>query len=97
MNAQHTPGPWTVATRIAHDDSRLFAELNAARSDASVIIEAADPDEEQANARLIAAAPELLRALEFAKSEMHFHPATRNSEALEFVRAAIAKATGSNT
>jgi hypothetical protein len=40
------------------------------------------------------AAPELLEALKVAESELRYHAATRNSEALEIVRAAIQKATG---
>jgi len=41
---------------------------------------------------LLAAAPELLDALRVAESELRYHAATRNSEALTIARAAIQKA-----
>jgi hypothetical protein len=97
---QHTPGPWELAERSGRSDSRLAAVLNDAESDAYIIISASDPDEESANARLIAAAPELLDALRQVVIEATESPnsdANRLELILELARAAIAKATGSAT
>ena len=67
-NAKHTPGPWTVWPDLdvtgTHDDRHSFAAGVAA---------ICDDDDRQgtgvaaANARLIAAAPELLAAVEDAE------------------------------
>lgn len=83
MNAPHTPGPWHVY------DSR-FREVNGAIMDAAgnKVASAHGPttEELEANARLIAAAPELLEALRRATALLAGGP-TR-----DFCRAAIAKA-----
>lgn len=61
---QHTPGPWTFDTK------RSPARLVAGNSAALAMVYLTDPEtkkrsaEHLANARLIAAAPELLEALE---------------------------------
>lgn len=101
MKTKHTPGPWAVDinTNHAHEAETVRGADNVRIAATYKIHDQRDDKkaayfEARANARLIAAAPELLRALEFAKNELHYHPATRNSEALEVVRAAIAKATG---
>ena len=49
-------------------------------------------DCDEADSRLIAAAPDMLEALRVAESELRYHAATRNSEALTIARAAIQKA-----
>ena len=98
MNAQHTPGPWeveqiesgvlgivagghTVATldftRYGNDDPATW------RLAAENMI---------ANARLIAACPDLLAALEWAA----VHRNTLTDADIESMRAAIAKAKGVN-
>ena len=58
MNAKHTPGPW-----IAEDDQSIYAADGDGRR---LIAEchAGHKEERAANARLIAAAPDLLAALE---------------------------------
>ena len=56
-NAQHTPGPWEAIGASVHSDGReIVCGLHNTRS--------AEDAERRANARLIAAAPELLAALE---------------------------------
>jgi hypothetical protein len=86
----HTPGPWTVNERGHVSGKRAVAELYY------------DPrnPELEANARLIAAAPELLeelRNLEWWLTE-YVLPAAGNPEAvrrnLRAIRAAITKAEG---
>lgn len=67
--SKHTPGPWIVCDKeyswpiIVSDDDRIAI----AKTDTSLFIgnrKTAIPDEAHANARLIAAAPKMLSALE---------------------------------
>lgn len=58
MTAQHTPGPWTVSNDAIYGSSGLIKPLVAYLDDRFDDAEAAN------NARLIAAAPDLLVALE---------------------------------
>jgi hypothetical protein len=85
----HTPGPWRydASTKqirtLDENSSRFSGELIGAVSPLNPEM----PD----NARLIAAAPELLEALEFiATTWPSDYPADQN--AMAFARAAIAKA-----
>lgn len=96
--SKHTPGPWTVnayneiesgAVRICSVD---IEETNAGLNGG----------EGQANARLIAAAPDLLEELRAVEQHLHAYveaieegggSASKSSERLASVRAAIAKAT----
>jgi hypothetical protein len=89
--SKHTQGPWTVDGAVATENLDVFGEGGRV---AMLDFDDIDADTLEANARLIAAAPEMLAALMVAKSEMHYFTATRGSEAHELVRAAIAKATG---
>lgn len=84
MNAQHTPGPWAFigSTLVQDSGNRLhlgkFTEAPGLRQAA------------EANARLIAAAPELLEALQaIIGHDAHL----LNPWRVEAARAAIAKAT----
>ena len=103
---QHTPGPWSlsdsfdrVERRVKHGDNPplvwgIASGINSAHPDYM-------PRAEQiANARLIAAAPELLDALErisTAYDETLRHPiAAPLLQAIYGARAAIARATGGN-
>ena len=98
MSAAHTPGPWTWTGGA---DKRLapFVRSNA-RADAICKVMTSRLDEYQANARLIAAAPELLAACEKAlwqlipdaqaeEAEGRQDSAVKTSDIL---RAALAKA-----
>lgn len=90
----HTPGPWCV---IAHG-GYLHISTDSPNPWPIVDVKSAQTeldDEERANARLIASAPELLGALEEVMSsdpDMPSHEAT-----MDAAEAAIAKAKGSNT
>jgi hypothetical protein len=104
----HTPGPWTLdkATgKFGHKTNDIVAPLEGDPhfSQQIVCVMGTDVDDMEANARLIAAAPELLAALKEAhniltatsllvKSEQ-FNSYLRD-EFLPRVRAAIAKAEG---
>lgn len=88
MSAQHTPGPWT----FGYTGASGYCIYGAGQHIAISILYKKDGGE--ANARLIAAAPELLEALRLCAgfAEAYGQPETRDQ-----VRAAIAKATGSTT
>jgi len=88
MNMRHTPGPWTA---VADGGSVLI--VTAARGNTMRVVDDSPREEAAANARLIAAAPELLAALK----EMLSSPTYGNEpseSAVELAIAAIAKAEG---
>ena len=58
---KHTPGPWTVDKYYRHDKEIFILEPSV-----SVNYDDVDHEEQEANARLIAAAPELLEVLKEA-------------------------------
>lgn len=93
----HTPGPWSYrqADRISHGRAiRGAMVLRVKKGGTTVVADLTGPDSD-ANARLMAAAPELLDALReayAAMEPMHHEPVV--SEALDAARAAIAKAGG---
>ena len=61
METRHTPGPWQE--NYTPHQIGIFAPA-ASRSICSIFLPVADYEAEEANARLIAAAPDLLAALE---------------------------------
>ena len=111
MSAAHTPGPWAVHPAypwiIKQDLKVPFADIedgltvcNTTGLDGSGFFPSSE--EGRANARLIAAAPELLEALEEARAGLLWYqdrnPGQRDGsddEAMARIDAAIAKATGS--
>lgn len=88
-----TPGPWEV------EDNGYFYDINAGRATVGNVCSSMswfDNDEHRgpvamANARLIAAAPELLEALQDA---LHAYDKHGEYPEWDFARAAINKATG---
>jgi hypothetical protein len=87
MNTKHTPGPW-----VLRDGTPLFRVVGGEHRTT-----VAGDISNDANARLIAAAPDLLAALEAIEAYEDSEPApgTREAEISAMRRAAIAKATGS--
>lgn len=83
MITKHTPGPWTVVT----SDEDIVIEPNIA-----VMVNLNDNLHE--NARLIAAAPELLEALHDVLVCLEQNEEDPDSAAVRIVRVAIAKAEG---
>jgi hypothetical protein len=85
--AAHTPGPWSIVDR--EDDAWRWEGFphpyevgsEAAKTGAAFVFG-------EANARLIASAPDMLEALEC------IYATTSNSETRELAEDAIAKATG---
>lgn len=59
MSSKHTPGPWTHSKGERHD----FFYIDSPDGDVVYVTGSLQPDHVEANARLIAAAPELLEAL----------------------------------
>ena len=98
MSAKHTPGPWT-----AQNDGRDIINIQHSNNDpgaismtlAKVTARMTWRSQAEANARLIAAAPELLEALKACDEAMSYMseydiPLTLPGQ----VKAAIAKAIG---
>lgn len=94
--ATHTPGPWTITRE---SDTHPLA-IQTAEGTVAYVRHMGRPDPEwQANARLIAAAPELLAALESMVDMFERHidgrPGPDDAAARwDDARAAIAKARG---
>jgi hypothetical protein len=75
MKTQHTPGPWAIQGGFitAHDGAgyeKAIAKIKTGRDWPLVQPAKQDEAEAAANARLIAAAPDLLAALEHAVFEL---------------------------
>lgn len=114
--ANHTPGPWTVLPEEADKDylrirgTRLGVRYKVANvhhlrfEGVHAVVRERDDAESMANARLIAAAPELLEALKnldeaYCRSGGPLTRAERHEDRQRLIaaRAAIAKATGEQT
>ena len=79
----HTPGPWKVTP-----DSWVMTDTNPSQGIAKIITHVVGFPE---NARLIAAAPDLLEACRKALAILHYHNSNVTAASVE---AAIAKAEG---
>lgn len=87
----HTPGPWTLGSRVisadTHDTFNVAVALLSSAREAPELSE----DERAANGRLIAAAPDLLEALEEMVDAVGFGS---EDPSVERARAAVVKARG---
>ena len=93
--SKHAPGPWAVVD-LGYDSGRqVYVADNTGTTVCDCDWSHTD-DECEANARLIAAAPEMYEALKEAEAELYQVPPADNEQlrTLEIVRAAIAKAEG---
>ena len=107
MSAQHTPGPWRIKSDPMHFDTLTTVEGGAigVRKPFGVqmIVQVggdSDFQEAEANARLIAAAPELLDLLNRAVRRLEIAHANGDTIMREWIveaRAAIAKVEGEKT
>jgi hypothetical protein len=92
LNTQHTPGPWKV-----HTEGKKTGILTSDNVDHVATVH--NLYRQEANARLIAAAPELLEALAVFLAQYASHSTDPDREArpeIKLARAAIAKATTPN-
>lgn len=91
MKEKHTPGPWVIHQK----KTVLSYDLMASRMD-HMEGKSVSPDEHEANATLIAAAPDLLAALEQSLMALigYQHQNEITKAAQNSARAAIAKARG---
>ena len=97
MNAQYTPGPWAIAPKSLGGAEQIYTEKHGRIA----TINNTYPDAEaEANARLIAAAPELLQACKKAYQQLRDIQIAYGAEGVEIypdgcemiLEAAIAKA-----
>lgn len=89
--SKHTPGPWKVAKpRKSYRDGKMMYGIVGPEC----VIDYEDWGFTRANARLIAAAPELLDALNAMLTHMGMDEDEWNKVTFNQARAAIAKATG---
>jgi hypothetical protein len=94
MSTQHTPAPWTTDGDAYSGNLDIIA-LTGRIAMLDCEFSAETEDVLTANARLIAAAPDLLAALQRALAAIEYYHAREGSpETLADARAAIAKATG---
>lgn len=104
MQKQHTPGPWVVTAVGSCHGIHPAASENERDDICRITPHNYHPDgwpaakvEAEANARLIAAAPDLLAALQALVGEADLGEIDHEDETrrlLDVARAAIAKATG---
>lgn len=88
--SKHTPGPWKKV--FASNNFEVQNSIGKCVADAWSYDIDEDQDQMTANANLIAAAPDLLEALEAV-----YMMSTRNPEAWDMARAAIARAKGESS
>lgn len=95
QNAKHTPGPWKVIDRALNGGEGVSIEAENGYTEVCKVNKSYHS--RTANARLIAAAPELLEALKEAENwlaEYEDGPDSGLQGLLAQARAAIAKAEG---
>jgi hypothetical protein len=98
MTVTHTPGPWSICDDGTEDEPMLKVVGRTARHEIALCCTGAVPQEEEtANARLIAAAPEMLAtlrtALNWIDPDSDPVPLT-NRKVCEKIRTVIAMAGG---
>lgn len=99
MKTTHTPGPWVTnqGSVIAKNALKVYSiEICDPSAGVNGIGKLLPIDEREANAALIAAAPDLLAALEWAEAMILQHCKNEDGQTpdVEPIRAAIAKARG---
>lgn len=93
---KHTPGPWHVGVRQPNSDKFVYGADGEEVANCDRLTNF--PDVNLANARLVAAAPDLLEALEACESLLSAKagkdPRVWRSVPMTLARSAIAKAKG---
>jgi hypothetical protein len=93
-DTKHTKGEWRRFTNQATRRGEIFIENENGRTVAAISVQR-DAEEERANARLIAAAPELLAVCEALRNVLpRYEPSPETLEIWAQSEAAIAKAKG---
>ena len=96
MSAKHTPGPWSFGYGMTQEHGYVLGVGVNTKPDWTVVCAVSRPGDvnaiDEANARLIAAAPDLLEALKAIADAADEKRVT--AEHYEVARAAIAKAIG---
>lgn len=87
----HTPGPWVVGEGLRGYDFGIVKKIEMAEIGIADIPEGVHVGEAEANARLIAAAPDMLAAL---KDALRLMDTMANTQAAKVLTSAIAKAEG---
>ena len=101
--SKHTSGPFRVTNKryvkedlsiigLGEDSGRMLAAVHGGKNSGPFFVN--DEAEVAANARLFAAAPDLLEALETLAEHFEYYMGDNECRPLENARAAIAKATG---
>lgn len=89
IDTKHTPGPWDAGA-FPNYDKYIRIDQPGIRIDNDDV----DPDEAEANARLVTAAPDMLETLLEFVSTFSTVPGSIGDEVRQKARAAIAKACG---
>jgi hypothetical protein len=102
MSTEHTPGPWTLEISDVPQTNKPFCGICGADGAGIVYATLRAPGELIANARLIAAAPDLLAALQALHACHRGFSSSPDwgaldDEARAAAESAIAKATGEET
>ena len=97
MNTKHTPGPWKAFHQeISGPNDELIGRVYAGTESAALLSKAISASTADNNARLIAAAPEMLAALELLLADPYLAD-PMNTDRMAGARAAIAKAKQDTT
>jgi hypothetical protein len=102
QNTKHTPAPWEIGRADRGEDAAMvycnspddaYNGVRVADCNTNLFL---SKEQSFINARLIAAAPELLEACEIAADYMHLHSSenTKTKADYSIIRSAIAKARG---
>lgn len=96
MSAKHTPSPWVNSNGVIVPAVKQRADVYEQIADVKMRVRAGGPSAEgEANARLIAAAPDLLVAARFALSVLKANPIEMSERlAIEKLESVIASAEG---
>ena len=95
MSAKHTPGPWSFGYGVTTEYGEVFGVGVTTKPDWTVVCAVSRPGDvnaiDEANARLIAAAPELLQ---FARCVVRYAGSAMDDYIADKAREVITKAIG---
>ena len=94
METKHTPGPWETPGEDGGERVICYQDSTGKRRTLAHVYDGEEFGSMEANARLIAAAPELLAALQRSLNWLSSYSGDGALGAYEQARAAIAKASG---